>query len=442
MMSNRVHQSGTVLPAVLLATAVAGTLALALVQRAIDSTHLARETRAHLTLRMLADSGVEEVWLRFQAQANNPAHPLFHQLRALPAAGPVALPEILPQRLVTELRQLVFDSPVRLLPVRLAVTSLVSLSGDAVERAGTIQLQLGLTTTEARQTVTERVRMQRSFKVGRVAIPRMGAPLDHFSLLLNEAEMDTLPSYVRFFTSRDRSRPVPPPYFPASPTACARSAGEYVHFGVIQTVPGLYPVPASARDSMAEAVRAAQPESMRKRAHFLFHSALELERFLRGWNAKAINGILHLQASTEDPVPLSFPAPGLHGRLLISSEGPLVLGPIQLRDPRRDAITIQAPAIYVTGSPVEAALMSAGPDAAGVYFGSSRNNSPAAFRVLGPVFSQHYLRRFGTVGARTLGQTEIGANASLGCGEERDDPDLDYQVILSPYPVGLEHSRL
>ena len=71
------NRRASVLAIVMLACVIVGLLAFVVMNRSIQSGRVAAWSRDHLSLRLLAESAVEELDWRLQAKLNDPSSDLF-----------------------------------------------------------------------------------------------------------------------------------------------------------------------------------------------------------------------------------------------------------------------------------------------------------------------------------------------------------------------------
>lgn len=410
---SRARVRGSALVAVLLVTIVVGGLAAVVAERSAHGLSVAGWSREHLALRLAAESAVEELSSVVRRRGQDPSDPLFQALRSMvPGESLQELAIGSPPHLTAALRELgrSLGGPVEA-GYSAGVQRIRALSDDATERSGVLVLEATLRLRRGWRPVSERVRVERAFRIARVTAPR---PLDTSALFV----VKTTKADLRGFRGR---------------MACA--GGDHESHTLTELMAGTSNVgfrpvaPARAR-ALAHALAALAPAALATRAHDVVRSPEELSRLLaRRRQEGAVSGVIHLES--ERSVRLSFA--GFRGNCLLSSTGPVEVQDIRLEDPEKDSLTIVSRAgIVVTGRTVDASLLCPSPSARVMF------RQRAA--VGGTVITGQFPMYAGISGP------EFGACSFRACSSPAggDAPGADarrYVLGFAPCPMTVVHTR-
>lgn len=438
------RRSGSLLVVVLGVTLCLSLAGVAFLSWSSRTTRTAGWSRDHLVVRMLAESAVEELYLRLQSAANTPSDPVFTALRtaALSAKGPpVPLPSLKLTAVLADLANLAraTGTTVDIVPpaagrafVELAAGGPLS-SGlvDPAERAGFVSLEVAVRMGGRATGIVERVKVSRSFSVARTGFPRfppLAGPRPGFSLLVGGSA--NLPGRTKGALS----------YASASAASSRSDTSAFKSVLSFLTEPfpnGLGAAGPATSDRITQTARLFEPDLLAQRAQFVVTSPLDFIGLLGSRIAHkpalALNGLVY-HSGTEQ-ISLAIERTPFRGRCVLASRGPIRLGTIKLADPLRDSLTVISGAgVIVDGAVVDAALVSIGKESPGVVF-LKRS------RVLGPIATaQMFASIPGTITAKDLGASELGTNGTLDAGSA--DRELEnYTALFSPHPVTLEHTR-
>lgn len=426
----RAGRDGAVLAAILALMGVSIALGATLWNRSREALRTAAWAREHVVLRLLAESAVDELWVEARERATQPGDPVFEALRGPAAAGPVTLGSIAPVATLSEVHRLAstLSRPVTLLsPTAKSMVmfnKLDGVEGASDDRTGVLRLEAAFRAGSGLATVTERLVSERSFRVTRVGLPFLPAPLDRARLVIAATEARTLPNFC-------------PPGTPVGPPVVAIGGPDNLRLADLLTSDGeegIRRVDESERAALERALAELSPAALVRRATHVTRSATTMARLLSRREADQTvtgpEGIFVLLSN--DPLCIGLKNPPFRGRCLIASTGPLAVGEVQVADPTRDSvILVSSSRLAVLGRRVDAALVSCSDDAGGVVFGE-------AATVAGPVFSSRFPGFFGA-DARELGECRFGAGIAAGPGA---GPGPDSLVVaFSPSARRVVHSR-
>lgn len=417
---------GSILALCVVAVCLAGVLLAALFSRGLSSSRTAAWAQHHLVLRLLAESGVEELLLTLRARAVLPDDPLGAALReGAPTAG--AFVSLRPTALEHELPLLARSGPgpIHMLPPRggafVTLEKVSPTTGDPQEREAVIAICVGLTMHVGATEIVERVEVRHALKVSRVTLRSFPDAATPARLLVLASDPVTQPNFCPLGQT---SGP------PTMALSTASDASHLLPLTALMTSGGasgfrrLSPEAASAADA---ALPRFAPAEMARRAFVVSRTPTELgrqlARRLTGPGAR-LDGVFHCESA--QPLMVSLSDPPVRGRCTISASGPIVVSGVRLHDPARDSVTlVSGDRILVTGGPVESALIAAQPEG-GVSFSEEA-------RVTGPVISARFPGWVGPKPER-VGACEFGAGSAGSL-------DAGTVVSISPTPLTVCHSR-
>ncbi len=415
--------AGSVLLTVLAAVVVAAILGYALMRLAVRSTRTGAWSRDHVVLRLLAESAVEESFVRLEQGANRPGQPAFRALRMLRAGGPdrpLTVPGMAPDLLAEDVkaRQALFGGPVTL-ETSAKARKLIALSEDPMERAGLIRVECTARLRRGTAQATERFRADRAFRIVRIT---PGPPLNSASLLV------ALPGKGGLAN------------LPANRPAFAAGTGPprtLLDFLTRPAPEGLRPAARTQMKALTRAMAALTPEALGARAQYVTRSGAELARFVadRLGTGRPLNGTIHNLSF--ETLRLAFPS--FRGKCLISTMGSLVVGDIALEDRTRDILTLVAgQRLSVDGRSVQANLVQLSDLREGILF-----QQPA--KVFGALYTTLWPAGLG-LDSGALGACQVEFNPALASVRGRSGPAGEreaaaYIVAFAPYPASIEHAR-
>lgn len=397
---------------------IMGLLGASLMDRSMHTGRSSRWSRDHLELRLLAESAVEELFVRLQEASATPGAPAFERLRSLPPGGKFA-PVSLDLRATALEAELAASARVTkpALTTSVTIVSLTKVGLDPLERTGVVRFEVGVQLGGGPLAVSERLRVDHTYRVARVTPPR---PLDQMGLFIGLCDKATMPS-ARAKTSAFATIGTTP-----------RSFEELL---ALPAPDGFRGLPTQYHKSMAQALGSLGPQQLAQRAHYVLDTPARWAGFVAAREGRPVDGVFHV--ASKQPLQLSFPA--FKGKCLLSSEGPVEVGDIKLADPSRDSLTvISADRIVIRAREVEAALISVANGAPSVLFAT-----PATVR--GSIITTRFPARAG-ITAQEFGACKVARATELNSGVSREAAPDDnllsrYVCAFSPYPVAQEHLR-
>ncbi len=420
--SRATRAAGSVLATVVAVLGVLGILAWGLMDLSLRASRTGAWSRDHLALRLLAESAVEEVFLKLSREANAPGTESFRALRAVARAsdGQLELPAVDADLLRADLgAQKATLGAEPSLECAAEVRSLMPVSADPLERTGLLRVEATLRLGRRPLASVERFREDRAFRIARTS---PGRPLDQVGFLVEFPKSGGLKNFPKgvaaYAVARDRPRTLLELLTTAPPDGLQASSPAY-------------------RAQLLGAFEALRPEALAARAHFVTHSAAELNAFLasRLGAGLPVNGIVH--NLSPDPVQLAFPK--FRGRCLLSLQGPVVVGDIRLDEPSKDQLTIVGAGRFVVNAgTVQAALVKAIGGKEGILFARRCQVTGALLSAVFP-------------GSLGLSEQELGAcrfehDPRFDSGTSPGDRPAErllahYFAAFSPHPVSVEHGR-
>jgi hypothetical protein len=412
----------SVLALVVVTVLVTALLGLSLADRMIRASRSASWTRHHAVLRALVESAVEELHVRLQTAANTSGEETFNLLRTAPvapSAPATPLPGLETPQLAGELESLE-SSLGGTLEITHAVRMrrLAAIGADPLERTGLVTIEATARLKRAGSpSITERIRVDRSFRVARTTPPR---PLDEVGLFVASPAKDLKAA---------RGRPV-----------MARAAGgphRLVDLLTRRGAEGVSVVRGAQAQQFRQALGQMNPALLRSRAHLIVESASHLVAVISRHTAAggSLSGVIHVDSAD----PLVLECPRFRGKCLLSLGGMVHVRDVRVEDPRRDSLTIVTPGrIVVVGREIDANLIHTGNLPEGITF-------QRVARVRGVVASGRFPRS-ATLKPADFGQCMFESSPALSPGTaSAAGPDgstlSGYVVVWSPRPVATEHGR-
>lgn len=400
------NRRGSVLVVVMIACVVIGLLGMAMMGRSLHGTRTAAWGRDHVSLRLYADSAVEEIIYLLNQRMNDPSTGTFQAVRALTGPG-----SRLPDR---DLELVEVPGLIATDPSKPNVTFATALTVDAwvpAEPRGAGRGRLAIEVT-AKNTAgaVEKVRHVRDFRVAPALMP---APMARFSLLIRH------PLPMGLFPEGDKNQPMSDALAVTARPGGARTMAE-IFLGGDLAAPG-----GSSLEGMPEAMQGMRPSILLDNAHFVTATPEALVRFVSGRIAagQSLSGLV----ATTSTAPLNLELKGFKGRAVIVGMGPVRVGDVSVADPSKDALTIVAGGeLTVMGTNINANLISIG--------GANRSvvyNAQAT--VTGSVFAQD-LKPGGDMGLFDLGFISF----AMPPAPVAASPLL---ALMAPYATDVTHSR-
>jgi hypothetical protein len=477
---NAKRRTGSVLAITILMVLIIGLLGMALMDRTLNSSARAAWSRDHLSLRLLAESAAEELFTQVAKGANDSSAPVFQKLRTLDV-GDAAIPldglKLQEVRKDLPNQERAMGATIDLVH-EVAFEKVKQVSRDGTECRGVLRITVAATAGRRFFRMTEKVSIERSFRVARSTLPH---PLQLDALLVKRlpkkkqegqngqdgqsgpggpsgaggpdgqdgpgggnrgpdgadgAQGGRQPGAKQGENGEKQGEKKPHSYHKPHVQG-ARTIAKIVG----EEGKSLDPSPEGWVKEINRAIRSLDPRMARRRAHYTTRMPRQLRFFMQGLlrKNKPVHGVF--VSNSRRPLMLKFPR--FSGQAVIIARGPVIVGDITVANPKKDRLTIVSGSrVTVVGAKVDAHLVSFRGRRSGVRFARKT-------RVNGSVISQRVPK------GRKLSQEDFDASEISGVEGENYDGNRrarppggkasgeelkEYTALFSPHATRVNHA--